>query len=233
MVKTILFDLDGSLLPMDQEAFIRAYFGALTDFMRDIRSSELLVKVVWAGTDAMVRNDGSATNEEVFWKLYRQSFGDEAQSDAERLVEFYDRHFCAVKAGCGYNNAAAELVAALRCAGYRLVLASNPVFPMTAQKQRMEWAGLDPNDFDYITSYENSCYCKPSTGYYAEILRKIGAEPHECLMVGNDMVEDAAAEKVGIKVFLLKDCLIEREGKDISNYPCGGFEELKEFIFNS
>lgn len=32
-IKTILFDLDGTLLPMDQEVFIKYYFGALVKHM--------------------------------------------------------------------------------------------------------------------------------------------------------------------------------------------------------
>ena len=49
-------------------------------------------------------------------------------------------------------------------------------------------------------------------------------------MVGNDVTEDMVAETVGMKVFLLTDCLINREGKDISVYPHGGFEQLLEFL---
>ena len=29
MIKVVLFDLDGTLLPMDQDKFIEAYFGGL------------------------------------------------------------------------------------------------------------------------------------------------------------------------------------------------------------
>jgi hypothetical protein len=50
-------------------------------------------------------------------------------------------------------------------------------------------------------------------------------------MVGNDAVEDTAALKAGIpQVFLLTDCLINKDGRDLSKYPCGGFDELKKFL---
>ena len=49
-------------------------------------------------------------------------------------------------------------------------------------------------------------------------------------MVGNDVQEDMIAETVGMKVFLLTDCLINRNGADISVWPHGGFDDLLRWI---
>lgn len=49
-------------------------------------------------------------------------------------------------------------------------------------------------------------------------------------MVGNDVDEDMVAEKIGMKVFLLKDCLINNSNKDISIFPQGSFAQLLQFI---
>ena len=49
-------------------------------------------------------------------------------------------------------------------------------------------------------------------------------------MVGNDVQEDMVAKTLGMSVFLLTDCLINKEEKDISVYPHGGFEELREYL---
>lgn len=50
-------------------------------------------------------------------------------------------------------------------------------------------------------------------------------------MVGNDVTEDMeAAQKAGLNVFLLTDCLINKERRDISVYPRGSFEQLIDFI---
>ncbi|MGN0675436.1 MAG: HAD family hydrolase, partial [Oscillospiraceae bacterium] len=74
-------------------------------------------------------------------------------------------------------------------------------------------------------------YCKPNPEYYREIIRRLGATPEQCLMVGNDVTEDMeAARKAGLSVFLLTDCLINKERRDISVYPRGSFEQLMEFI---
>ena len=116
--------------------------------------------------------------------------------------------------------------------GYTLALASNPVFPLTAQKKRMLWAGVNPDDFALITSYENSHYCKPNPLYFKEIAERLGVKPSDCLMVGNDTTEDAAALSVGVDFFLLTDCLLNKESKDISKFTRGSFVQLLNYIEN-
>ena len=49
-------------------------------------------------------------------------------------------------------------------------------------------------------------------------------------MVGNDVGEDMIAQKLGCKVFLLTDCIINKANEDISAYPQGGFAELLQYI---
>ena len=126
--------------------------------------------------------------------------------------------------------AAAETVRALHAMGYRTVLATNPLFPPTATQSRIRWAGLIPEDFEFITTYDNSSFCKPNPDYYREILGKLNLNAGECLMVGNDVNEDMIAQTLGMQVFLLTDCLINKENRDISQYPYGSFPELMDYI---
>lgn len=81
-----------------------------------------------------------------------------------------------------------------------------------------------------LTTYENIGWCKPNLDYYREVLRRAGLKAEECLMVGNDAGEDMVAAESGMKVFLLTDCLINKSGEDISRYPNGSFEELKNYV---
>ena len=97
-------------------------------------------------------------------------------------------------------------------------------------RSRIRWAGLEPEDFELYTTYENIGYCKPNPDYYREILRRIGLAPEECMMVGNDVGEDMIAETLGMRVFLLTDCLINKTGEDIGKYPNGGFNELLQAV---
>lgn len=231
MIKTVLFDLDGTLLPMDQDTFTNAYFKELAKKMAPFGyNPDELVKGVWKGTGAMVRNDGTKTNEEAFWDVFLKIFGEEHRKDLDTFTEFYENEFNKAKEVCGFNEASAEVIAALKEKGKKVVLASNPLFPMIAQKSRMNWAGLNTDDFAYITSYENSHFCKPSKEYYTEIAELLNLNPEECLMVGNNATEDMVARKAGMNVFLLTDCLINDDNVDLAQFRQGGFKELKELI---
>lgn len=233
MIKIILFDLDGTLLPMQQDDFTTAYFNGLSKKLAPYGyEPKRLVGGVWQGTKAMVKNDGTQTNEQVFWKEFASLFGDKVYEDIDRFNEFYETDFDKLKSYCGYNEQANKTVRALNEKGYTLVIASNPVFPMTAQKKRMSWAGVNPDDFALITSYENSHYCKPNPQYYKEIAERLGVKPSDCLMVGNDTTEDAAAKLMGMDFFLLTDCLLNKESKDISKFRRGSFAQLLNYIEN-
>ncbi|MGN0508275.1 MAG: HAD family hydrolase [Ruminococcus sp.] len=231
MIKTILFDLDGTLLSMQQDDFTTAYFDGLSKKLAPYGyEPQRLVSGVWHGTKAMVKNNGTQTNEQVFWKEFAELFGEKVYSDIDKFNEFYETDFDKLKSYCGYNEQANQTIKRLKETGYTLVLASNPVFPKAAQESRMRWAGLDVEDFDYITCYENSSYCKPNPAYYTAIAETLGVAPEECLMVGNDVDEDMIAESIGMKVFLLTNYLINKGRKNISVYPKGNFEQLLYYI---
>ena len=185
-IKAVLFDLDGTLLPMDYDGFLKLYFGNLAKRLAKYGyDPDMLVKNIWTGTKAMVMNDGSCMNENKFWDVFAEIYG---------------------------------------------VLATNPIFPMVATRQRIAWAGLTEKDFELCTTYENIGVSKPNPAYYTEIAKRIGVAPEECLMVGNDVAEDMVAEKAGMKVFLLTDCLLNKNDADISCYPQGGFEDLQNYL---
>ena len=231
-IKTVMFDLDGTLLPMDQDQFTKYYFGLLAKKLAPYGyDAEQLTGGIWAGTAAMVKNDGSCTNEEAFWKTFCAVMGERVLEDKPLFEEFYRVEFQGARASCGFAPQAAGLVAKLKAAGYRVLLATNPIFPAIATESRIRWAGLAPEDFELYTTYENACRCKPNPDYYRDILSSMALEASECLMVGNDATEDTAAELAGIQVFLLTDCLINKENKDLSRWPHGGFDELEKFIF--
>lgn len=231
MIKAILFDLDGTLLPMDQEVFVKDYMGRIAAFLAPHGyEPQLLIKALWAGTAAMVKNDGKAKNEDVFWQVFNSIIGKDAGQDMPLFNEFYDAPFQQSKDSCGLNPAAAEAIGEIKRKGLRLVLATNPLFPAIATYSRIRWAGLNREDFELITTYENSHFCKPNPDYYREILEKIGLDGPDCLMVGNDVGEDMVAKTLGMKTFLLTDCLINKTGEDIDRYPHGSFPALLHYI---
>lgn len=231
MKKVILFDLDGTLLPMQQDEFINAYFKLIAKKTSHYGyNPEEIIKVVWKGTEAMIKNDGSKTNEQAFWEIFSSVYGDKAITDRYIFDEFYKNEFQQAKTVCGFNDNAQKTIKLLKERGYTVVLATSPLFPLYAVQSRVRWAGINPDDFDLITSYENINYCKPNPDYYREICRMLGLKGSDCVMIGNDVNEDMVAKEVGMDVFLLTDCLINRDGKDTSAYPQGSFKELLRYL---
>lgn len=230
-IKVVLFDLDGTLLPMDQDVFVKTYFGLLAKKLVPYGyEPDKLIQSVWAGTGAMVKNDGKQSNEEQFWKTFSEAYGADMKKDIAVFDDFYRNEFTGVKEVCGYHPKAAETVQKLKEKGFRVALATNPLFPQIATENRIRWVGLEPADFEFYTTYETSRYCKPNIKYYMDIVEKLGVKPEECLMVGNDVTEDMVARELGMKVFLLTDCLINKEQKDISVYPSGSFAQLLDYF---
>ena len=230
-IRYVFFDLDGTLLPMDQDVFIKAYIGGLCKHMVPHGfDPKKLAHTIWQSTGAMVNNDGTHTNEDVFWAYFASVYGENARDWEPYFNEFYYHTFPGLHTSCGFDPKAGPLIKKLKESGYTVVLATNPLFPAIATENRMRWAGLDQEDFLLYTTYENSRHCKPNPDYYRDILAKIDAKPEECLMVGNDATEDLIAETLGMQVFLVTQCLINKENKDISSYPQGDLDALLKFI---
>ena len=187
--KAILFDLDGTLLPMDQNEFTKKYFAELSKKLAPmgIIAPEKVPESIWYGTKCMVKNDGTQTNTEIFWEnfsSYTAISGDELEGIRNTCDSFYTTEFHRARVTCRENPLARTAVELASCDGSRkVVLASNPVFPMVGQLSRLSWVGLTENDFSLITAYENQRFCKPNPKYYLDICRTLELNPDECLMM--------------------------------------------------
>jgi len=229
-ITTVLFDLDGTLLPMDLDAFIHTYFGLLAQKAAPYGyEPKPLIDGVWKGMGAMIQNDGACPNSQRFWQAFCQEMGEEAAKLQPVFDEFYAKEFEGARCSVKENPLAAQTVKGLKEKGYTVILATNPVFPLVAVQKRLSWLGLTPEDFALVTSYENSNACKPNPQYYREILEKAGKSPRECLMVGNDAKEDLAAREAGLSVYLITDCLLNPQGLDLSRVPTGSFQDFMAY----
>ena len=217
MEKTaILFDLDGTLLPMDQEVFIENYVKLLMGTAASLGyKTETLVRALWQGVEGMSSNDGSQTNDKVFWDIFSETLGskEEVLSLAPEFLQFYSNEFDQARTAATFNPLAKEAVTLAREKADVVILATNPQFPIEGVNTRLRWTGLEPGDFDDITDYTSCTYCKPNPAYYTEILNKHGIAAENALMVGNDIDEDIkAARSAGLHTYLIKDCQIGRSG---------------------
>jgi HAD superfamily hydrolase (TIGR01549 family) len=230
-MNTVLFDLDGTLLPMDQDEFVQAYFKELAGKGGALGyDPQKMVQAVLDGFEAMVRNDGTVTNEKLFWEIFKEAFGADVHSHVSDFERFYANEFRRVKNVVHPTPLAEQYISILRGKGYRIILATNPVFPRVATLERIRWAGMDPHDFDLITTYEDFHFAKPNLAYYQEIVDMIGKEPQDCIMIGNDVQEDMCAARLGMDTFLVTDDLINTTGEDISSYTHGDRQVLLDFI---
>ena len=231
--KVILFDLDGTLLPMEQSEFVNAYFGGLAKNLSKFGyEPETLINSVLAGTSAMIKNPGNTTNEEVFWNKMSEIYGEKVRKDIQHFDHYYETEFDKVKETCGFNPEVPAFISTIKGMGFRMALATNPLFPPIATHKRITWAGLTPDIFELITTYDNSIHSKPNPEYYKDILSTLDITADECLMVGNDVTEDMVARELGIDVFLLTDNLINKDNIDISIYPSGKLDDLLTYIEN-
>ena len=232
MIKAVLFDLDGTLLPMELEIFTKQYMGALANAaaVGAGRDPKEFLRALNAGIVAMAMNDGGRTNEEVFWQAYTAHLGADARKDEPILARFYENEYRALQSVCGYAPEASEIVEGLYARGIPLALATNSVFPPVAIRERLRWAGVRPEAFAHITTYDNSHYTKPNPAYYKEIADTLGIAPECCLMVGNDTGDDLPAARAGMQVFLLHNWLVNPKGIDPSAYPGGGYPELSAYL---
>ena len=233
-MNTVLFDLDGTLLPMDNALFVKLYFGALTKFGEAAMgiAPQKLGGSVWEGTMAMLKNDGVVTNRERFWATFCALVGGDMSMEAHESIfeEFYRTSFEAARSATERNDAARMSIDVLREKGYTLALATNPVFPPVAVEKRLSWAGLSYEDFAHVTTYDNASFCKPNPNYFKNILALLGKRPDECLMVGNDVYDDLGALEAGLDVYLVTDCLINEKNRPIEGLRQGSLADFYEYV---
>ena len=229
MIKNVLFDLDGTLLPMDTKKFIYIYSRGLCNKINQF-DSDLVLKVLFKGIENMYLNDGSKTNEKVFIETFESLLNVSFNKFEKLLEEFYQEDFELCKTACFVNDKARKLIDYLKSKGIRIVIATNPFFPQVATYTRLRWLGLEPYEFELVTTYENSHYCKPNPKYFEEIFTKLNMKPEESLMVGNDVEEDGCIKALNVKHFLISDYLINNKNLEINADFIGTFDEVVKEI---
>lgn len=229
--KAIFFDLDGTLLPMDMEEFTKGYFKRLYKKVMHLGiTAEAFTDAIWKGTYAMMKNDGSDTNRNVFWKVFEGLTGLEASVVDPICLSFYSNEFDTAIEFTMPNPLAGESVKLAHEKCEKVILSTNPIFPMDGQITRMKWLGLKESDFDLVTCYEKERYCKPNPMFFIELMNRFGLKPEECLVVGNDEREDMfCATKAGMDCYLVTDTMIANK-----DYPWEGdkgtFAEFVEVL---
>lgn len=229
--RAVFFDLDGTLLPMDLHEFLSTYYRRLAEFVGahgyDV---EAFVPALNAGVRAMTSHDGGMTNETAFWTTFFGLFH-ASESEMRPLVErFYATEFGRIGEGVRPDTAMVRAVDELAKKGYPLVLATMPLFPPTAVRWRLSWAGIDSNLFSRLTTFDNSTSTKPKAAFYAENIAACGVQGVDVLMVGNNTVEDLCAQDLGADVYLVTNHLLDPVGYDLTQVKHGASEDFATWV---
>ena len=227
MLKTILLDLDDTLLDNKMESFLPAYFQRLGQFMSDTLSPDGFIRELVVGSQKMLENtDPRVTLEKAFADYFYPALDLNAGEVEAQIYTFYKEIFPSLKSVAGTRPSARPLVESLINQGFEVIIATNPLFPRVAIEERLRWANLAPEElhFTMITSYEIFHFTKPQPAYYAEILGQLGRKPHEVVMIGNDPGLDLdPARALSMRVFHLSD---DPDDK----YPGGSLDDVLGWI---
>jgi FMN phosphatase YigB (HAD superfamily) len=205
MSLTLLLDLDDTLLDTNLDAFMPAYFQALSRHMANHTAPDVMLRALLAGVNLMNENeDPTRTLEEIFEADFYAKLGASKRDLIHIIEDFYDNVFPELEQHTRQRPDAAPFVEWARSCGYRIAIATDPLFPRKATYHRLRWAGLEPERFDLVSTFEHFHFTKTHPAYYAEVLGRLGWPEGPVLMVGNDVARDLApAHRLGLKTFFV------------------------------
>lgn len=231
-IEAILFDLDGTLLRVQMEHFIPRYVERLAAYCAPQIKPRRFCRAMLDAIRQLIaeEGDGLDSNEKRLFFLLKQELGIAETLLLESLAHYASHHLDELQYLVHPIPLAQKIIKDCYRRDIPMVLATNPVFPRFMIEARMAWADLDLQVFDHLTSYENSRYCKPQAGYFAEIAARLNVPPERCLMVGNDSSHDLAATAVGMQTFLVDTWLVERNEQRWPSHYRGDHLALQQFL---
>jgi FMN phosphatase YigB (HAD superfamily) len=205
MSLTLLFDLDDTLLDSNMESFIPAYFQALTLHLENRVLPTVVLRALIHAANLIVESvDPTRTLQEVFDADFYSILGITKAEVAEAVNDFYENIFPTLHVHTRQRPETVSLMDWALACGYRVAIATDPLFPRQATYHRLRWAGLDPEKFELVSTYENFHFSKNHPAYYAEVLGQLGWPEGPVLMVGNDVQRDLiSANRLGLKTYFI------------------------------
>jgi FMN phosphatase YigB (HAD superfamily) len=204
---TLLFDLDDTLLDTNIESFIPAYFQAFSEYMTPYVKPEVMLPALLSATQLMMESeDPSRTLEEVFDDDFYRRISVSKNDISELVDDFYDDIFPELNVTTDSRPDAVPLIEWAVSQGFRVAIATDPLFPRKATHHRLRWAGFDPEQFELISTFENFHFSKTYPSYYAEMLGQLGWPEGPVVMIGNDVHRDLLpADRLGLTTYLIGD----------------------------
>jgi FMN phosphatase YigB (HAD superfamily) len=205
MLKAVFFDLDNTLILFEEEKFLGGYYPVLLARFDGIFPDSKFAERLMKATLALRSNDGSKINRELFLGTFCEGLSVSRDEIWSRFEQFFSLDFDIFRDAVTAAPGAEAAFRHVKGRGLKIVVATNPVWPLVVQKKRLAWAGLGDIEVDLITHIDNMSYCKPQLGYFLQICQLIGVSPGECLMVGDDPANDMVAARTGMKTYQTTD----------------------------
>ncbi len=207
MTLTLLLDLDDTLLNTNIDSFIPAYFQALARELTPHVAPDLMLRALAAGTKQMMKSeDFSQTLEQVFNAVFYRQIDSPKDKIADAIENFYDNIFPTLGGVTTTKPEAKPFVDWALSQGYRIAIATDPLFPRKATHHRLRWAGFEPEQFELVSSFEQFHFTKTHPAYYAEVIGHMGFPDGPVLMVGNDLERDIQpAKRLGLGTYHISD----------------------------
>ncbi len=203
MIKVALLDLDNTLIQNDDISFARAFLEKLEAFGQAHLGKNGLSAGFRAGLKRLqiARPPDETISGAIIFGI-SNNCDIPAEVVEQGLRTFYTELYPALSIYCTPQQGAEELIHLLKEQGYRIAIATNPIYPLSAVQMRLR-AGNLPIHYDFITHADNMHYAKPNPAYYAELIARLGVEPDEAVMIGDRLDNDIqAAQAINIRGFL-------------------------------
>lgn len=230
MIKAVLLDLDETLLRVDIARFGETYLNSLAAWLHQ-RLPGLDLSVAARAVRAAEDMVGTLLDPtRTLWQAYLSDLAaclglPGANGLAEIVAGYFAGPYLDLAGVFQPLPFAGHLVAGLIAAGLKVVIATNPYFPLAAMRQRMAWAGLPAGGYGLISNIEEVHFVKPRQHFYEELLARIGVESDEAIMVGDNARNDIGpARQIGMATFY-----IEGGSEESGDPECDGRGTLADF----
>ncbi len=225
MLEAVLFDLDNTLILFDEKEYFKNYISKVAIWFKDLMPEDLFKVRLMTASQALLQNNGEMLNVDYYFNVFAKDFEDKKELLWQRFKEFYATEYDQFESLVTVPKGVKTVMQRLLAKNLKLVIASNPMFPLNIQLKRLSWAGIADLPYTLITHIENMSYCKPRLEYYQQICEMINVTPEKCLMVGNDPVNDIIVANLRMKTFLTLDCVhYDRSGLSLSRELRNGSE---------
>ena len=205
MLKAVLFDLDNTLILFEEVSFLNGYYPVLAARFAGVFPDGQFAERLMKATVVLRDNDGNKMNRELFLGVFCDGLKVSRDEVWSRFEQFFSLDFDIFKDAVTPTPGAEAAFSHVKERGLKIVVATNPIWPLVVQKKRLAWAGLGGIDVDLITHIDNMSYCKPQLGYFRQICNLMGVKPGECLMVGDDPANDMVAGRIGMRTYQTTD----------------------------